>query len=355
ALGAQLPLTRPYFYPAGSDTPATGMITPTPQNTTADSYYVPVVTMTQDYQIKAPPKIKSPDNANLFQASFISIRMNWALPPSELSYGTSPIQPFHFQTAPFAPLPAAGGGLFNWAVGGYIPEGNGVPALFPLAIFSKLADDPDHARDPQSVRAQGSATDPVVILQGITLNGGGSTPDSLFDMILNGVPGKPGDPDSRVDHVTALLRPSVICFDPRHADAGGVLVTPHLTGPSADPAELGEKDLFDAAAVLKAEGKLVRKVALGCLPAGRYAINLVYPTGQAWTVPNEAGSCASGEGYGDNLPDFPGILACTKKPRPVLFSQGTRGVLEIVPPSTPEGQAYCATHPVPQDCLHNPP
>ena len=337
ALGAQLPLTRPYFYPAGAERPA-------------DSNFAPVVTMTQDYQIKAPPKIKSPDNANFFQASFPSIRLNWALPPNEITYGTSPTQPFHFQTAAFAPLPAPGGGLSVWAVGGDIPEGQGVPALYPLAIFAKLMDDPDHVLDPQSVHAQGSATQPVVILQGITLNAA----DSLFDMILNGVPAKPGDPDSRVDHVTALLRPSVICFDPRHADAGGLLVTPHLTGPSADPNEVGEKDLFDAALVLKAEGKLVRKVALGCLPAGRYAINLVYPTGQAWTVPNESGACAPGEGYGDNLADFPGVLACTQKPRPVLLSQGPRAVLEIVPPTTPEGIAYCKNHPVPSDCLQNP-
>lgn len=355
ALGARLPLTRPYFYPAGSDKPATGPAM-TPQNPLADAYFAPVVTMTQDYLIKAPPKIKSPDNANFFQASFPFVRLNWALPgtapaPSEITYGTSPLHPFHFQTAAFAPLPEAGGGLSVWAVGGEIPEGQGVPALYPLAIFSKLIDDPDHLLDPQSVHAQGSATAPVVILQGITLNAA----DSLLDMILNGVPTKPGDPDSRVDHVTALLRPSVICFDPRHADAGGVLVTPHLTGPSADPNEPGDKDLFDTALVLKAEGKLVRKVALGCLPAGRFAINLVYPTGQAWTVPNESGACAPGEGYADNLPDFPGVLACTQKPRPVLLSQGTRAVLEIVPPTTADGIAYCKAHPVPQDCLQNAP
>ena len=33
----------------------------------------------------------------------------------------------------------------------------------------------------------------------------------------------------------------------------------------------------------------------GCLPQGRYTMNLVYGTGQAWSDPNEAGVCQAGE------------------------------------------------------------
>jgi hypothetical protein len=75
---------------------------------------------------------------------------------------------------------------------------------------------------------------------------------------------------------------------------------------------------------------------LGCLPQGRYSINLVYPTGQAWTTPNEIGSCASLEGntlFASGTGFDPGN--CSIKPRPVLYSQGTRAVVEITGPSDP--------------------
>ncbi|MGH7330687.1 MAG: hypothetical protein ACREJX_20240, partial [Polyangiaceae bacterium] len=162
--------------------------------------------------------------------------------------------------------------------------------------------------------------------------------------------------------LTTLIRTSVICFDPRHIDQGGVLVTPHLTGPSADPTEVVPPDgkpLFDANAILAAEAKLIRKVDVGCLPTGRYEINLVYSTGQAWTVPNEAGSCSADEGApgpaptGGTAPPPDGLQGCSHQPRAVMPSQGTRAVLEIVPP--PPGDSYCDTHPVPQECVQDPP
>ncbi|MEO8876188.1 MAG: hypothetical protein ABI461_11420, partial [Polyangiaceae bacterium] len=84
----------------------------------------------------------------------------------------------------------------------------------------------------------------------------------------------------------------------------------------------------------------------------------VYPTGQAWTVPNEAGSCASDEGAvgapsnAAGLPPGDGLQACQKKQRAVLPSQGTRAIMEIVP--APAGDNYCQLHPVPPECLQNP-
>jgi hypothetical protein len=66
------------------------------------------------------------------------------------------------------------------------------------------------------------------------------------------------------------------------------------------------------------------------LPKGRYEINIVYPDGQAWTVPNEAGACSGDEGTTDY-----GGLTCTLKPRPILYSQGNRAVVEVVGPTNP--------------------
>jgi hypothetical protein len=81
-----------------------------------------------------------------------------------------------------------------------------------------------------------------------------------------------------------------------------------------------------------------------CLPTGRYAINVVYPDGQAWTVPNESGACTAAEGASDYT-----NLSCTLQPRPILYSQGTRAVVEITPATNPANCAGAAV--VPAVCL----
>ncbi len=355
ALGETLPFTRPYFHPDGSDaTPSPA--TATAANPSGDPHYVPVVTMTQDQQVLAPPAVISNAAVQAFQNAFPSIRLDWGVAAAEEAAAIDPKQPFHMQ----APPASQGGGLLVWQAGGSIPEGQ-IPALYPLAVFAKLTDDPTHANDPQSLSPQGSvivpgqSPAPITIIQGITLAN-----DSVFDSVLGQAAALPSDPKALVDHFTALIRPTVICFDPRHIDQRGVLVTPHLTGATADnPTGPTTTPLFNQAAILAAESKLISKIEVGCLPTGRYEINLVYPTGQAWTVPNEAGSCAVDEGApgpaptGANVPPGDGLQACQSKPRAVLPSQGTRAVLEIVAP--PPGDTYCASHPVPQECVTTPP
>ncbi len=72
----------------------------------------------------------------------------------------------------------------------------------------------------------------------------------------------------------------------------------------------------------------------GCLPKGRYAINVVYPDGQAWTVPNEAGAC-TGAATGEGTTNW-NEATCTMQRRPVIQSQGPRAVVEIVGPTNPQ-------------------
>jgi hypothetical protein len=101
----------------------------------------------------------------------------------------------------------------------------------------------------------------------------------------------------------------------------------------------------------------------GCLPLGRYQINMVYPTGQAWTTPNEEGSCAASEGAttfsGANAPgagfaDDPLHISCATKPRPVLYSQGTRAVVEITAGTPGACAGFSPTAKVPVDLKGNP-
>jgi hypothetical protein len=326
-LGAPLPLPRPYFYPDGADT--------------ADPNLGPVVTMTQDHHVLAQPADPVPTLVQQFQASFKALRIDWGVPQAELASATDPGGPFHLQIDP-----APRGGLNVWTAGPSIPETTGqnpaVASLWPLIVLAKL----DTDLDPNGTTPQGSATKPIVVIQAITL--------WKDDLLANALepPGREPAPENVVDRVTALVRPSAICFDPRSIEKGGTLVTPYFTGKSPETPDGPEVPLFDPNVLRAVQAKQIRNIRRGCLPAGKYGINLVYPSGQAWTVPNEMGACAPAEGTWDT-----GVnpSSCAAKPRAVLRSQGPRAVLEIVAPTTPDGQKLCATDaPVPPECLANP-
>ncbi|HEY6459370.1 MAG TPA: hypothetical protein VIY73_04440, partial [Polyangiaceae bacterium] len=277
-----------------------------------------------------------------------------------------------------------------------IPEGV-IPMLWPEVILSKLIDDdflsdgtrdPAHTNDPASLTAQGAAGQPVVIMQGITFLtaqqndplGGQGQSDTLFNTVLAQGLGPlssftPGADDTLVDsggtphvfqqdHLTVGLRPAVICFNhlfdtPPAIDTRGVIVTPQSGAPQAtfagggntssviptdlltngnapQTAPLGTSPSALTGVQTRAQvTNLVNGVMYGCLPQGRYAINVVYPDGQAWTVPNEAGACSGAEGTTPYNGTTAG-LECTIKPRPVLYSQGNRAVVEIVGPTNPQ-------------------
>src|SRR5690606_6016656 len=131
--------------------------------------------------------------------------------------------------------------------GASLPDHPSVPALWPKVSLVKLAHDPMRQVDKQSLVVQGTAEEtlvtgkppgPLVVLEGITL-----FDDSLARTAAGAAPAMPSTAALR-DHVTALVRPAALCFDPRRVDHGGVLVTPHLRGPSADPDEGGQRPLF---------------------------------------------------------------------------------------------------------------
>jgi hypothetical protein len=375
-IGLPLPLARPYFYPQGmqvvfdpnnpdtisttvgwsSDAPAQVQVPSALENPNDASYpnYAPVLTMPQDIQIFAQPMVPTPGNGNHFEQAFPHLRIQAGVPQGELMAAEA--SPFSLQ------IPPSGGSLFVWqnaaqdATGTYVPQNIPesaavpVPQLWPLVVLSKLSDDPTKdmtfgvaGTDPASLNAQGGPGVPVVVLQAITL-----LPEAMGESIVDTalLHSKPYFADAAntqpnlfpSDHVTVLLRPAVICFDSlfdaTNPDKRGVLVTPWAMGTTADlPTGTPNQPIIDPKGLLANAqfAALVRDVQFGCLPVGRYAVNVVYPDGQAWTVPNEAGSCAgpnSAEGktdYGMTPP------TCTLKPRPILYSQGNRAVVEITP------------------------
>jgi hypothetical protein len=367
-IGNVVPFTRPYFYPrrvddSGAETDSSERIGPpvrSPANDEADPLAVPILAIPQDIQVLAPPTNPSPQTLGAYQRGFPSLELVWSVARDELADATDPAQPFRLQVPPLPPDGA--GGLLVFARGSSIPESPAIPDLWPQVVFLKLADDPRRAAgdprdlvDPQSVVVQGTLEEtlvtgrrpgPLVVLQGIAL-----LDDSLARTIAGPVP--PAATTSALrDHVTTMIRPAALCFPPPlpteteplplpRVDRGGILVTPHMNGASADATETGDRPLFDPKRL--GQAPLVRELRQGCLPMGRYAISLVYPTGQAWTVPNEIGGCAPAEGavrVGDRT--------CAAKPRRVLLSQGSRAVVEIVGPN--DAQA-CAKGAVPVECL----
>lgn len=353
SIGTVVPFTRPYFYPRRVDADGTvdsaenvGQPLRSPGNEKGDPLAVPILAMTQDIRVLAPPSKPTPTTLSAFQGGFQSVQLRWGVPDRELIEARDPKQPFGFQ---LPELPPDGkGGLLVFAEGRSIAEDPSVPALWPRVALVKLANDPERRTDLQSLVVQGSpeetlvtgkAPGPFVVIQGITLDH-----DSLVKTISGPISAAPSSAALR-DHVTALVRPAALCFDPRRVDLGAVLVAPHLSSQSADATE-GTRPIFDEDALAKQP--FVREVRRGCLPQGRYAITLVYPGGQAWTVPNEAGGCAALEGA-TTTGERP---TCSIKPRSVLLSQGARGVLEIIGPSQ-EGldSGVCTDNPVPRECL----
>jgi hypothetical protein len=373
-VAAQFRTTRPYFYPQGETVSfdpanptdlrfavAQSSDQPSPNSegiaghVETDANSMPVLTIPQDIAILAPPLGHSPASAALFESRFPRLRLEWGVPIAELTASTS--APFHMQVGPFDQ--GAGVGLLVWqnatvdpATQTYapqeIPEGGGTPQLWPQVALT---------RQPDTV-AGGSQ--PIIVLQTITLRAG-AVSDSISETTAAAVRGElfdmanPQGPRPVVflqDHVTVALRPSVICF-PTPTERG-TLVIPHPTATTADidcsvtpcvangtpDQPVVPPDLLGKLA------SVVEKSVTACLPTGRYAINVVYPNGQAWTVPNEAGTCGMTEGN----PDF-ARLSCTLKARPIVYSQGRRAVVEVVAAQDP---AYCAANPLPAACLGNP-
>jgi hypothetical protein len=324
SLFQRAPFTRPIFDPTAGNTASSGSAL-TPENPTGDPEAVPVAIVTQDYRTLAPPQTVTRASVDALQKSYVALRLNYGLlPGAENDNSQDP--PFSFEVVPQS-------GFSVFSRGQVFPENAQAAAIWPRSSFTRLISDPLRVRDPQSVvRARA----PSVVLSGITL---------LDDALFSTTPALSPKVPAAKDHVTVLVRPMAICFKAQANGGAGVLITPYSTSRTSDTSGAVEKRLFDDAALLQETGGLATDIRNACLPLGRYAISLAYPTGQSWSTPNEAGSCAQLEGA---------IVegACGKKPRPVLPSQGLRGVVEVVPATTPEGRAYCdGPGRVPEVCL----
>ncbi|XXX73567.1 hypothetical protein WMF30_38585 [Sorangium sp. So ce134] len=301
-LGLPLPLERPIFHVVEVLKPTSGVREGTGE-----------VVMASDFQLET----FSPTDPAGTEASLLRLRLAAGVPDKEVASATKPpiSLPVGGEPAPtltYARQDVNGDGEID--AEDHVPDSALIPALFPISVFAKQSDG-----DPLVSQAA-----PAVLLQGLTIYD-----DLLTTATLGAELNEPRD--------SALVgvRPAALCMRPTEPERGGVLVISHAKDKAGNDI-IAEQDVPEVEAALSRQFGRPIEIVYGCLPEGRYALNLVYGTGQAWTVPNEAGVCAPSEAA-----TSPGM--CGVRPR--LASQDM--TLRIGPPDDP---AYCAEHPAPALC-----
>jgi hypothetical protein len=294
-LGLPLPFERPMFHVAGVTS-----------GTKAEVKPGATVTVPSDYELDT----FDANDPSSTEASLVRMTVRAGLPDGEQTAAKAKPFTLPVNDASFAVTreDTNRDGIRDAA--DHVPESAQIPSLAPLAFLTRLPD--------------AGPSEPLVVLQGLTLLG------SLLDTATT-------KPDLLVaaTELRIALRPAVLCIDRRDASKPVTLLQSRETDAQGKPLVTNPDEVVGRLAK-----RLGRKVnlAYGCLPQGRYAMNLVYETGQAWTVPNEAAVCAANE-----APSADGTR-CGGRPR--LASQGSLVVI-----GAPRDAAYCAAHPTPSTCL----
>jgi hypothetical protein len=307
-LGLTLPLERPVFY-------AKEVLDESPVKNKDPLK----VNMPSDFQL-ATFSTFSPQAT---ESSFIRIKVGAGVPKEEVDAAAAP--PFGLPvkgvkpaTIFFSRQDVNGDGIIN-AVD-HVPDSEQIPSLYPLSIFAKLADGDDLANQ----------AGPAVVIQGLTIHG------TLFDTAFS-----PANLAAAEPEAILAIRPAALCIDPSDASKPAVLVISHDTDLAMNKIVADEKVLADTVGL---QFHRTVTIAYGCLPEGRYGVNLIYGTGQAWSTPNEAGICAAPaemqSADGKTCAEAGGL----KRAR--LASQ--TGVVVITPPTD---AAYCKAHPTPAICF----
>jgi hypothetical protein len=214
---------------------------------------------------------------------FLRLRLGPSVPEAELALASA--RPYQFNVG--APTNQFYLSAFFDAQGApvLVPEAGSFPiaTIFPQALFLKA----DERLDAPGRSIQ---TAPLVALPGITLRNGAFAETLVANFVDEG--GAPLPPQPAAD-VTVAVRPAALCLTANPRDPV-YFVTPSFK-------TLAGETLVDPQAIVPGLRSLLGRpdadvrVVEGCLPRGRYQINLLYPTGQRWAVPNEAGVCIAPE------------------------------------------------------------
>ena len=316
-LGLPLPLERPIFHASAVKDDHAGNKDPKK------------VSMPSDYQLPYFSTASVPKS----ETSFIRMIFSAGLPASPLSAHKNKTEAEIAEGSPFN-LPNDNPFLhysrqdvnLDGKIDGedHVPDSELLPSLFPVGVFVKL-------QEGSHLLTQSS---PTIVLQGLT----------IFETLL-GTAAAPANLSEASATATIALRPAVVCIDTTDPTKNGVLLATHKTAlePKTDSFPDGPPIVDEPAVKIALQGLFNRPfdVKYGCLPQGEYTMNLIYGTGQAWTVPNEAGVCAVSEEEADKG------QTCGTRAR--LPSQDV--VLTI---GAPADSNYCKNNPTPPQCMPAP-
>ena len=317
-LGLPLPLERPIFHASAV------------KDENAGNDDAKRVKMPSDYQFP----YFSTANVAKTESSFIRMVFSAGLPGTKLSAHGNKTESQLAAASPFN-LPSKDPFLLysrqdvnlDGKIDGedHVPDSALIPSIFPVGVFVKL-------EEGSHIRTQSA---PTIVLQGLT----------MYET-LQGTAAAPANLSDPTSSVVVGLRPAVVCIDTKDPTKPGVLLATHQTAlePKTDSSPDGPLIIPDEEPVKAAlQGLFGRPFSIkyGCLPQGEYTMNLIYGTGQAWTVPNEAGVCAAAEAEADKG------QTCGSRPR--LPSQDV--VLTI---GSPNDSAYCKANPTPTECMPAP-
>ncbi|KYF50766.1 hypothetical protein BE08_30335, partial [Sorangium cellulosum] len=253
-LGLPLPLERPVFHVAEVLAPPSGVTQGERE-----------VVMASDFQLG----VFSPADPAGTEASLLRLRLAAGVPQREVaSAAARPLSlPVGGEAAPaftYARQDVNGDGEIDGD--DHVPDSARIPALFPVSVFSKL----------EGEDALASQAAPAVLIQGLTIYEDLVTTATLGAQPL----------DEPKESAIVGVRPAALCMHPTDPARGGVLVISRAQDGEGNDI-IPEGDAAEVEAALSRQFGRAITIAYGCLPEGRYALSLVYGTGQAWTVPNE--------------------------------------------------------------------
>jgi len=264
--GKPMPFERPYYHVKSVHYPVNTVDdTEQPRVVAAP----PIVEVPADWHIAfGPSEITSISNA------LLGLELAPTLPTAELPIGVGAPYRFRLSASSAFDVFWDGGLRVPGTKSSLVPDG--LPAYVPSIVVSKL-----DASDPRHLTGQAN---PRIVSSAIV-----AKEFSLLSLL-----GADTAPEAR-SSLVALLRPTLICITDPNKNGPAHIITPFKESLSGKPVVADEPGLTNDVAALLRRDPAKTTFGESCLIPGDYAMNVVYPTSQAWTLPNEAGTCMGTE------------------------------------------------------------
>ncbi len=264
--GKPTPFERPYYHVKSVNYP---VLTTDSAEQPRVVEAPPLVEVAADWHIAyGPSEIASISNA------LLALELAPTMPTSELSLAQG--KPYNFRVASDSMFDAYWDGAARVPGTKSALVADGLAAYGPSIVVSKLdAADPRHLTGQANPRVVSSA---IVAKQASLIS------------LLGAAQGS-----EKAASLVALLRPTLICITDPNANGPAHIITPFKRSVSDQPVVADEAGLTADVAALLHRDPAKTTFSESCLIPGDYAMNVVYPTSQAWTLPNEGGTCVGTE------------------------------------------------------------